>query len=525
MNAKKVRISTLLIVWGMIICSTVSAQKQATNEYGVLIGGGMSALHYTPIIAKSPFMSYGGTFGGSYKHFFNEHIAIATGIEFALYTGKIEGKQFFSEQKINTPIGLSGNFYLRSTYQNYKERQNSFMITIPLKFHYQTKGLHKFYFAVGPTLGIPLVSTYNVNIGYIDITGYSDYNNQVFEDMPAHGFRQYGDVKYNDKLKLSICGMASVEVGMKWRVGETTSLYTGLYMDYGFNNIRQQSNKELLVYNETTPDAYTYNSMLHSQTMQGEKYIDNVVPIAIGWKIHVAIGSKKTFSTGREAPIPAALPPTPLTEPTAATPNAERDKQFKELQTKMEILELQNKLFQDKIKSLEQQIKEAQERIDNLELQGKEQSVVQQQELQQQQQELQQNRQQAQELQRQIEQNRVQQQQQQQQQPPQQRQVIPENAAQSETQPQKEKMKEVEGLPIRKYSVVIGSFQHYSNAIALKELMEKQGYKITVYQNETGMYRVVFATFNDKASAINERERIRTKYAPDFQDTWIIERE
>jgi cell division protein FtsN len=88
---------------------------------------------------------------------------------------------------------------------------------------------------------------------------------------------------------------------------------------------------------------------------------------------------------------------------------------------------------------------------------------------------------------------------------------------------QKEKVTAVDGSGLLQFNVVIGSFLNKTNAVSLKERMANQGFKPLLAQNERGMYRVIVATFSDKASAVAERERVKGKYYPDFQDAWILD--
>jgi cell division protein FtsN len=88
---------------------------------------------------------------------------------------------------------------------------------------------------------------------------------------------------------------------------------------------------------------------------------------------------------------------------------------------------------------------------------------------------------------------------------------------------QKEIIKPVDGNKLQQYSVVIGSFLNQTNAKSLKEQMESEGYSPVLAQNEKGMYRVIITTFNDRAQAVQNREEIKEKYAPRFQDAWLLE--
>lgn len=91
---------------------------------------------------------------------------------------------------------------------------------------------------------------------------------------------------------------------------------------------------------------------------------------------------------------------------------------------------------------------------------------------------------------------------------------------------QKEKVTAVDGSTgLKRFNVVIGSFTNKTNATSLKERMETRGYNVVLAQNERQMYRVIVATFDDKASAAAERDEIKEKYYPDFQDAWLLEQD
>ncbi|MDR2968188.1 MAG: SPOR domain-containing protein [Tannerellaceae bacterium] len=77
---------------------------------------------------------------------------------------------------------------------------------------------------------------------------------------------------------------------------------------------------------------------------------------------------------------------------------------------------------------------------------------------------------------------------------------------------------------LKRYSVVIGSFRNKTNAYSLKERMEKDGYSVVLGENEQGMLRVIVASYDERTSAANSRDAFKTKYSPNFQDAWLLER-
>lgn len=77
---------------------------------------------------------------------------------------------------------------------------------------------------------------------------------------------------------------------------------------------------------------------------------------------------------------------------------------------------------------------------------------------------------------------------------------------------------------LRRYSVIIGSFRNSTNAYSLRDRMQSDGYNAMVAQNELGMLRVVVSSFDSKRDALYSRDAFRSKYYPNFQDAWILER-
>jgi len=74
---------------------------------------------------------------------------------------------------------------------------------------------------------------------------------------------------------------------------------------------------------------------------------------------------------------------------------------------------------------------------------------------------------------------------------------------------------------LKTYNVVCGSFKNQDNANNLRQTLSNKGYSAQVAQNpETGMYRVIAASFDDKASAASSRDALRAAYP----DAWLLYR-
>ena len=77
---------------------------------------------------------------------------------------------------------------------------------------------------------------------------------------------------------------------------------------------------------------------------------------------------------------------------------------------------------------------------------------------------------------------------------------------------------------LRLYSVVIGSFSNRTNAYSLKERMQSDGYMPILAENDQRMLRVILTSHDNRADAERSRDAIRSKYYPNFQDAWILQR-
>ena len=76
---------------------------------------------------------------------------------------------------------------------------------------------------------------------------------------------------------------------------------------------------------------------------------------------------------------------------------------------------------------------------------------------------------------------------------------------------------------LKRFSVVVGSFQNPTNARNLKERMVKAGYNAVLATNEVGMLRVIVSSFDSREEAASSRDAIKARFAPDFKDAWLLE--
>ena len=82
-----------------------------------------------------------------------------------------------------------------------------------------------------------------------------------------------------------------------------------------------------------------------------------------------------------------------------------------------------------------------------------------------------------------------------------------------------ERVSMISGSGLKAFSVVVGSFGLATNAEGLQQRLRDAGYDAQIVKNEDrNMYRVIAATFDNKADAARSRDQLRATYA----DAWLL---
>ncbi|GHU94086.1 hypothetical protein FACS1894156_1860 [Bacteroidia bacterium] len=280
---------------------------QINHEFAFYGAGGFSTLMYSPEVGKRHW-GFGGGGGLSYSYFFNQHWGLSLGAEImaynARYTADIESVQknaYDGEEDLDYYYNL----------KKYVERQNLVMVNIPLMVRFQTPidKQKDFYAALGGRVGLPLSGHYRSTAGEITTSGYFPSDQSTLEGPEFRGFGTQSFVKKdNSDLKFSTSYLASAELGIKWHLKQNWLLYTGLYVDYGINNISPKGTESMVTYNaenvnnpQFNPNSnfpanyYNSNSVLASThtTLDESKTVDmtkKVIPFATGVKVTLAFG-------------------------------------------------------------------------------------------------------------------------------------------------------------------------------------------------------------------------------------------
>jgi len=291
---KILSMALFLILWG-----AAGSYAQHKHEFSAYGGGGLSALNYKVTVGEQK-PGLGGHFGLGYHFFFSPAWGLGTGVELASYNAKFNADAL-SVSYIT--LDMDGNaFEFRSAASGYEETQCAMMLQIPLMLQFQTGGDHRFYAAAGGKVGIPLNGKYSTTASFSN-SGYYAYENSLYDTQEFMGFGNFPNKKVKGDLDFKAAFFVSAETGVKWRLSDELSLYTGAYIDYGLNKQNIASRSSLVEYNQANPPEFTVNSILTTDfpffpsvssslaTAQRQYYTDKIKPIAAGIKLRLAFSS------------------------------------------------------------------------------------------------------------------------------------------------------------------------------------------------------------------------------------------
>lgn len=281
-----------ITIIAILVSLSLGGFAQNKHEFSVYGGGGLSTLNYKVSVGEQQ-NGFGGQFGLGYTFFFSPKWGLGTGVEMAFYNARFSMDNFSNRY---TTTDMDGNsFEFRSTLTNYEEKQGAMLLQIPLMLHFQTGNTHRFYAALGGKIGIPLSGIYESTNDGLKNSGYYAHEDYEYTTQEFMGFGTFKGKDVTGDLDFKTAFFVSAEAGMKWKLAGKWSLYTGLYVDYGLNNIYQTQDPapQFVAYNSENPQDFTVNSILASQYMQNgisQTFTDKINPLAAGVKIALSLG-------------------------------------------------------------------------------------------------------------------------------------------------------------------------------------------------------------------------------------------
>ena len=280
----------------LILCGSGDLFAQREHEFSVFGGGGLSTFSYKAAAGEQK-SGFGGNFGFDYRFFFSPKWGVGTGAEFALFNAGINIDDFeIRYMATDTYLAADGEtvFEFRSAVSDFEEKHHATLLKIPMMVQFQTDGGRRYYIAAGGKVGIPLTGKYDTSASLRN-SGYYEHENSLYDTQEFMGFGSFPGRKSDGDVDFKTVFFVSVEGGVKWKMGDKLSVYTGAYLDYGLNNILDGQTAaalpNLVEYNSANPRAFALNGAIKSKAPgAAQALIGEMKPTAVGIKVKVAFG-------------------------------------------------------------------------------------------------------------------------------------------------------------------------------------------------------------------------------------------
>jgi len=276
----------LIFAFLIIFAATnVFSQEQGLHLF---LGGNGSRTNFSYKLDggnPKPDWGYGAFIGAQY--YFNQHLGLSLGVDFSVFNTQSQftkkedrdknPKFAFDEMRDQDGdlfdytiwlYGKDGNSY------GWSEKQKTYFIDIPLLMKFQTKWGKKeifgLYIGMGIKLQVPISSTYKAE-GNVRANAYYKEKELTLGDsipLPWHGLGT-ADKNLEGKNQLKIGCAIHGEAGFLIGLGRRVDLMLGVSADYGFLNIKKNSDplvvvKDKVLYDGQVGDVATYNGILNS---------------------------------------------------------------------------------------------------------------------------------------------------------------------------------------------------------------------------------------------------------------------
>ena len=304
----------ILSIAYILVASSLFAQEdeQSQHELTINVGGGVSTFNYNLESGKSD-LGLGGSLGLSYTFFINNQFGIGTGVEANFYRSKYSNEKLIgSYQGVDPDFSNSEKYFqLDYTYDEpYKEIQNALFVQVPLMFQFQTRGYQKFYVAAGGRIGFPVYTKFKTDLSALTVSGFYSHEGLRYANLPSKGFTNYDNTPEVDgKLSLKETAfMASLELGMKWALNDNFSLYTGIYGDYGLNDMQKTKDKGTVTYNHLgtiSPKADPVNQdfLTFDNSITSTPTVEKIIPMTFGVKLRLSFGMGAKITSAKSRAI------------------------------------------------------------------------------------------------------------------------------------------------------------------------------------------------------------------------------
>lgn len=287
---KYLAIICVLLTGAIITTGSLTAQvfNHPRHELSVYAGSGLSTLQYDLSTGRHK-NGFGGQFGAGYNCFFSPKWGLGTGVELAIYRAKANLDNFSDSYDVNNAVAAN-NYTFTYAINKYEETQQAMYLNLPLMFHFQTGRQYKFYAKLGGKVAFPINTSAKAGKYELSTKGYFPQEGRTYDDLPQYGFGTFEYLKRKMNVEnFKLHYIASAEMGLKWKIRVKNSLYTGIFFDYGLNNIQTKNDKTFVMtmfspQMQPTQDKPAMSPLIESSYSNGH-FTGEIVPLAVGLKL------------------------------------------------------------------------------------------------------------------------------------------------------------------------------------------------------------------------------------------------
>ncbi len=262
-------------------------------------------------------LGYGGSIG--YQYFFTPNWGISTGLGLDYYASSAKyAASYQTNSLFEVKNMIDNDFDNPATYNtlyqlnNWKEKQEAYLLEIPLKLNYQKRWVEYrdfgVYTGLGCKLQMPVFSQkYSVQSGSeLTVWGYYPKWDVTFGKGPNiihSGFGSNENISdeapyTNQKLDLKTGVALAGDLGVIFRLRDGLDLTLGAYLDYGLTTIKKgnknpqewmlsPTDNEHHTDNKFIGDYTNYNGMINSSIIKNGRVIPFSVGLKFGLQVHL----------------------------------------------------------------------------------------------------------------------------------------------------------------------------------------------------------------------------------------------
>ncbi len=262
------RIITLLAAVALTI--SVSAQQAVYDNYiGVSFGGGINTMLYKTADGKQ---SVGAGFdaGLFYSRFFNKTVGLGVGLNYSWANAYATYNFSETGEGVTHADNPYLSYNLHSQFNNWTERQNVGVLSIPVEVLFRKELNPKWMFigGIGASVDFPLHGAYSPAGGTYTTAGiFPKLGSYLVHNLPEHGFSTYDNTN-GAKIgnHATVGGSVLADLGFRVALADHWGLYMGINVAYGFTNlIAEAKTNNLLTVNSADPSKIDYHGTFDSK--------------------------------------------------------------------------------------------------------------------------------------------------------------------------------------------------------------------------------------------------------------------